>query len=46
MDIKESFRDNGIIGILSIPICWFIGHDFNVGQRCIRCCEKRLRGEK
>ena len=43
MRIRETIRDNGFIGLLFIPICWFIGHDFNIGRKCIRCSEPKKR---
>lgn len=42
-DIKEILKDRGILGLLLVPVCWIIGHDFHVGRACIRCYEPRKR---
>lgn len=43
--IRETFRESGLIGLLFIPICWLVGHDFGYGQVCMRCNEPKRERE-
>lgn len=37
MTIKSIIEENGLLGLMWIPVCLFLGHDYNIGRRCIRC---------
>jgi len=41
MNLEEVLKERGILGLFFVPVCWFIGHDFNIGKKCIRCNEKK-----
>lgn len=43
MRLRETVRENGLIGLLFVPLCILLGHDFNVGRRCVRCLEPKRK---